>query len=49
MYAKQRAAHEALTATFSTENVEKWNKEIEAWHEDPENAKDPFEEQRAST
>ncbi|TFK79956.1 hypothetical protein K466DRAFT_504721 [Polyporus arcularius HHB13444] len=48
MYAKQRTAHEALTATFSSKNVEKWNKEVEAWHDDPKNAKDPFEEQRAT-
>ncbi|TFK79970.1 hypothetical protein K466DRAFT_504692 [Polyporus arcularius HHB13444] len=48
MYAKQRAAHESLTATFEPEVVKKWEAEIEAWNEDPTKATDPYEEVRAS-
>ncbi|RDX39980.1 hypothetical protein OH76DRAFT_1423978 [Lentinus brumalis] len=48
MYAKQSAAHESLSATFSAENIEKWKTEIEVWQEDPTKAEDPYEEQRAT-
>ncbi|TFK80022.1 hypothetical protein K466DRAFT_504583, partial [Polyporus arcularius HHB13444] len=49
MYAKQATAHKNLSATFPTENVERWNAEINAWHEDPRGAEvDPYEEQHAT-
>ncbi len=47
MYAKQRQAHEGLTATFDREVIQKWEQEIADWNEDPTKATDPYEEVRA--
>ncbi len=48
MYAKQKAAHEALSATFPAETIAKWDAEVQAWQENPAQAPDPYEEQRTS-
>lgn len=47
MYAKQKAAHNSLTATFEPETIRKWEQEIEDWNKDPAKASDPYEEVRA--
>ncbi|KAI0686904.1 hypothetical protein C8T65DRAFT_590675 [Cerioporus squamosus] len=48
MYTKQKATHDALSATFPAETIAKWDTEVQAWQENPKQAMDPYEELRTT-
>lgn len=48
MSRKQRAAHNALTATFDTDVVQEWTDMVLQWQQHPDKP-DPFEEVDIST
>lgn len=40
---KQRAAHNAMTATFDSDTIQQWTDMVYQWQQDPEKP-NPFEE-----
>ncbi len=48
MHAQHSATHKEFSATLPQEEVQKWQKMVDDWNEDPVNAPDPYEEPRAS-
>ena len=40
----QRISHDEFSASFGSDDVEKWKSMVTAWYADPINSPDPFQE-----